>query len=640
MPISSNTTRATLLALCLGTSLAPSGAYALNAPQPVVTSQKVEKVLFQNLQGNGSFQNFTVQLEDGTLTAEEFTFEGLTSSSTLFKVDALKMRNVVVTRENETTNIASIDLKNIALDVPKEDADGIAILQAIANSTADSAVISNIEITKENETLFAEEARLENLTKGIIGVISLSNLSFAEEDNAVEVASISAGDVNAGHLLSIVNDAAYGAERNETSAKLLDNLVISGLTVDATDEGGEGRKPSDVAMGLEELRIKEITGKQLLFKPSDIGAVFNNLESKIEDPRTQAYGEWAFVVVSEAIRAAGMDVKNLTLAVDEEDQAVSFSFGLLSFGNGDLVNMAPFALENLSFDLQNQLPVSAALKELSVTDGHYFSEDSLKAFQTEKPDAEAFIEFAKKHRRMYFATSKLNDLKVDVAEMPLVSMPEMTALGDVKDGLWTSTATVPSLTVDMNTVKQLGAPEPIINELGYDMLDFSINVDGKFDTRAKTLGYDKFELALKNGGALNLTFELGNLNEEIIGTLLPEEQIANFMVATINSGSLTYTDNSLVERGLKVAAMLAGASPDQMRAQVVAGASFFALQLGDPAIAQQVSTALSTFFEDPKNLSLRLTPAEPVVIQSLQQTAQEGPAALIRALGAEMLANQ
>jgi hypothetical protein len=86
--------------------------------------------------------------------------------------------------------------------------------------------------------------------------------------------------------------------------------------------------------------------------------------------------------------------------------------------------------------------------------------------------------------------------------------------------------------------------------------------------------------------------------------------------------------------------MLTGSTPEAMQAQAVAGASFFALQLGDPKVAQQVSKALSTFLEKPENLSIRLTPPEPVVIGTLQASAQQGPAALIKVLGAEMLANQ
>ena len=614
--------------------ITPSNATQIAPSQPVAIPSLAQSTMFQSLQGNGSFQNFSLKLKDGTLKAENFAFVGLSSSDDLFTAESFEMQKVVITRGTETTTIDSILLKNVALSAPENASDGLAILQAVANSSADSAVISNVKLSTPEGSATVAELKLENLKTGVVGLLSLNDGAIATNDGSASVRSFKTNNVNVGKVLNIVDSAKYGAARDASVSELMSALEITELNFAGSDS------KTTFAMKLDALKMGAISGKQMLHKPSDIIATFTGLQSRVEDPRLQAYFEWAMVVISEAISVQDIALTNASLEVSETGKAMQASFENISIGAGNLVDLAPFSLSGFKGTFNEKMKVDFALAALSVGDGHFFSPESLQAFQTEKPDANGYIAFAKAHRRNYFENTKLANMSVAVNDQSLISMPELNATSSVDGALWSSLFNMPSLTVDMDTVVALGAPKPIIDKLGYTQLDFALEGVSSLDTSAQIVALDKMQLTLKDGGALNFTAKMGNIKDEFLGTLLPNEQAENLLQASIIGADLTFTDNSLIKRILEVGAMLTGSTPEAMQAQAVAGASFFALQLGDPKVAQQVSKALSTFLEKPENLSIRLTPPEPVVIGTLQASAQQGPAALIKVLGAEMLANQ
>ena len=101
-------------------------------------------------------------------------------------------------------------------------------------------------------------------------------------------------------------------------------------------------------------------------------------------------------------------------------------------------------------------------------------------------------------------------------------------------------------------------------------------------------------------------------------------QVGNF--------ELRITDDGLVDRVFNVVATQQGQDPAQMRAQVaqmMGMAPLMAQQAGvDPAIATELGTALSSFIQEPKTLTIMLDPEEPISMESV--AAMEDPSMLTK----------
>ena len=97
-------------------------------------------------------------------------------------------------------------------------------------------------------------------------------------------------------------------------------------------------------------------------------------------------------------------------------------------------------------------------------------------------------------------------------------------------------------------------------------------------------------------------------------------------------------DNGLVDRAFNAYAAQSGQDPKEARNMVagyMAMGPIFAMQMGiDPELASEATAALSSFITDPKTLTIKLAPAEPVAMSSFAE--MDDPSKLTKeALGFE-----
>lgn len=167
-------------------------------------------------------------------------------------------------------------------------------------------------------------------------------------------------------------------------------------------------------------------------------------------------------------------------------------------------------------------------------------------------------------------------------------------------------------------------------DLGYDRVDASANISYAWEeTTQKANVTGSAELV--DGGHLEVKAELGGLPKFVFED--PQNGPAAAMIAmNFIQGSAKFTDASIVERGLKVAAKEQGTDPATMKAQALGMLPFLLAELKRPEFMTMVTDAANAFFNGKKTLSVTAIPPAPVPLLQLVGTAQADPGAVVDTL--------
>jgi hypothetical protein len=173
--------------------------------------------------------------------------------------------------------------------------------------------------------------------------------------------------------------------------------------------------------------------------------------------------------------------------------------------------------------------------------------------------------------------------------------------------------------------------------LGYDNLTFDVTWDGARDPQTGTLTVSDFKLALRDGGTLSFTGELGNVP---LGQGTDAQANAAAMnEMTVRNLTLRYEDQSLAGRILDAMAKQQGVTREQYAQQLGAALPFFLGALNNPTFQQEVASAVGAFLNDPKSLTIRVAPANPVSGAQMMQIMQTAPQTLPETLNVTVEAN-
>lgn len=146
-----------------------------------------------------------------------------------------------------------------------------------------------------------------------------------------------------------------------------------------------------------------------------------------------------------------------------------------------------------------------------------------------------------------------------------------------------------------------------------------------------------------NGGVLELTDtrfgidELGKIAIDAKLTDVPEDPENLPFEAKFVGGSIRYTDASLVERALALAADQEGTTPEAYLEQLTTAVPEQANAMGLPP---NLAEAVVTFLKSPSKLTIMLRPPEPVPLETLYQADTIPPPKLVQMLGVNITANQ
>ncbi|MFN4141300.1 hypothetical protein [Aestuariivirga sp.] len=221
--------------------------------------------------------------------------------------------------------------------------------------------------------------------------------------------------------------------------------------------------------------------------------------------------------------------------------------------------------------------------------------------------------------------------------------------GDARTGSGLFTMKVNNIAIPegvLAAVDQAG----LLKQLGYSSLNLDLATEGDMKVEGEDLSYS-FDLGLsardmatvKLGGSaskvpLTVYSELMKAQkdgkEPDFTALMP--QIQNI---TVNGASFRFEDGSIVKKALPLAAAMQGMDEKTLVASIPAGLQIMLMQLQNEAFAKQAVEAVTAFLNDPKSLTLKLSPASPVPVAEIMAMDPNKPGEAITRLGVSVTAN-
>jgi hypothetical protein len=142
---------------------------------------------------------------------------------------------------------------------------------------------------------------------------------------------------------------------------------------------------------------------------------------------------------------------------------------------------------------------------------------------------------------------------------------------------------------------------------------------------------------MQDGGDLSVTGVVGNVPPP---TALNDPN-ASEKASAIELHTLTvrYDDKSLAGRVLDFLAKQQGISREEYAQQIAGALPFLLASLNNPAFQNEVASAIGTFLQDPKSLTVKMQPESPVSGSEIMGIAGSAPQTLPDRLKASITAN-
>jgi hypothetical protein len=173
--------------------------------------------------------------------------------------------------------------------------------------------------------------------------------------------------------------------------------------------------------------------------------------------------------------------------------------------------------------------------------------------------------------------------------------------------------------------------------IGYDKVVFDLTWDGSRDLAAKTATIRDFTLSFQDGGDLSIWGIVGDLPDP--RTLNDPTAAGSVSKTKVHELTIRYDDHSLAGRVLDFLAQQQGLARADYAKQISDALPFLLIAINNPGFQEQVATAVSSFLQDPKSLTIEIAPDAPVSGDDLVALAKTDPGKIPDTLNASVTAN-
>lgn len=218
-----------------------------------------------------------------------------------------------------------------------------------------------------------------------------------------------------------------------------------------------------------------------------------------------------------------------------------------------------------------------------------------------------------------------------------VAMVKSTATYTGDDGIsGEGTLTIDDLSIPASIMEN--EAKAFMAASGYESLILDVAIDAGYDAAGQTLDLNMLSFDAQDMGVINFSADLGGIVDEM---LRDPEQIQGLMAtATLRSASLSFSNNSIFEKGLDFAATMTGQDASQLKAQAPFLLGFGLAQINNQAFTKMVTEAVTKFLETPNSLTVTLAPENPVPVAQIAGAAMSSPQVVPDLLSVTVEANQ
>jgi len=214
------------------------------------------------------------------------------------------------------------------------------------------------------------------------------------------------------------------------------------------------------------------------------------------------------------------------------------------------------------------------------------------------------------------------------------------------------------LRIDLSKIDDPKAKDAL-QQLGYDTLTGDLKMDGTWDAESGVVNLQEYSLSLDEVGRLAMSMKISGYTLEFIKAMQqaqaasasnPDPQAAQQAMGfamlgmlqqlSFNSASIQFEDASVTERALAFAGKKQGVSGDQMRMALKGMLPLMLGRLGIPELQKQISAAASIYLDNPENIMISATPANPVAVPVIMGASMGDPRTLVDLLNVQVSANK
>ena len=220
------------------------------------------------------------------------------------------------------------------------------------------------------------------------------------------------------------------------------------------------------------------------------------------------------------------------------------------------------------------------------------------------------------------------------------------------------TGAAEKFTVDLSVIEDADTRKTL-EKLGYQTVEGYFELAGSWQPSDGSLELSQYDISINNAGTLGLTFELGGYTPDFIKSMQEmQKQMASqpgggdnsaqglamlglLQQLTFHSASIRFDDDSLTGKLLDMFAAQQGMKASDLANQAKAIVPFLMAQLNNPELTKQVTTAISTYLDNPQNIEITAEPENPVPFAVIMAGAMSpSPQDLLKTLGVSVTANE
>ncbi|WEZ83851.1 hypothetical protein P6U16_03520 [Rhizobium sp. 32-5/1] len=217
--------------------------------------------------------------------------------------------------------------------------------------------------------------------------------------------------------------------------------------------------------------------------------------------------------------------------------------------------------------------------------------------------------------------------------------------------------TLTGLKGDLSMVEDAKSKDAI-EKLGLTSLSGEVTVKGSWELASGNIKLDEYAFDFANIGRLNLSFDISGYTLEFFKAMQeamktaeanPNKEEANQAMGlammglmqqlTFNGAEIRFDDASITKKALDYAGAQQGVSGDQLAQSLKGLVPIMLAQLNVPELQNQVTTAVNSYLDGPKSLTISAEPANPVPFPMIMGAAMGAPNTIPSVLGVKVTAN-
>jgi hypothetical protein len=218
-------------------------------------------------------------------------------------------------------------------------------------------------------------------------------------------------------------------------------------------------------------------------------------------------------------------------------------------------------------------------------------------------------------------------------------------------------ATMSGIKADLSGVEDAKSKEAI-EKLGLKTLAGEMTMKGSWEVATGNVSLEEYAFDFANVGRLAIAFDISGYTLDFMKSMQeamkaaetnPNKEEANQAMGlsmmgliqqlTFNSASVRFDDATITKRVLDYIGSQQGVSGDQLAQSLKGMVPLMMAQLNVPELQNQVSSAVNTYLDTPKSLTIAAEPANPVPFPMIIGAAMGAPNTVPGVLGVKVTAN-